>query len=99
MFEGPECLNGGAPLKRNLTLVDRPDRPSDRFLRLYFQRCLFFSSCRGDVIEEQDIENFMDGILDNEIDFRDARWLTPFGIEIDVHIRQKISGCVPLLSF
>ena len=39
-----------------------------------------FSACCGDVTEdyrEQEIENFMEelGVFDNEINFRDARWI------------------------
>lgn len=93
-FEGLGCLNGGAPLKRRLTLENRP---SDRFLRLHFHRCLAVSMCRGDVTEdygEQEIENFMDelGVFDNEIDFRDPKWSTPLGIEVRAYLfRQKMA--------
>ncbi|KIL55951.1 hypothetical protein M378DRAFT_53709, partial [Amanita muscaria Koide BX008] len=62
LFEGSESLSSGAPLKSHLTLIDGPYRPSDRFLRLHFSRCLAVSVCRGDVMEdykEQEIENFM----------------------------------------
>src|SRR6266508_415559 len=38
-----------APLKRHLTLVDRPHLPSDRSLRLHFHRCLAVSVCHDDV--------------------------------------------------
>lgn len=97
MFEGPECLNGGAPLKSHLTLVDGPHRPSDWFLRLHFRRCLTVSACRGDVMEdyeEQEIENFMDelGVYDGELDTTDPRWKTPLGVEVYSYIiRQKLA--------
>ena len=38
IFEGSECITGGTPLESRLIFVDGPDRPSDRFLRLHFQR-------------------------------------------------------------
>ena len=104
MFEGPECWTG-APLKSHFTPVDRSDQPSDRFLRLHFQRCLVHSAGRGDVQEDykhQEIQVFMEelGVFDNEIDFRDPRWSTPLGIEVHAQlIREKMERWVLLLSF
>jgi len=96
VFEGSETLIGGTPLKSHLTLKDGPHRPSDRFLRLHFTRCLRVSVCRGDVLEdyeEQEIENFMDelGVFDNEIDPGDPRWATPLGSHVHAYlVRQKM---------
>jgi hypothetical protein len=100
MFEGPECLPGGVPLKSHLTLVDGYHRPGDRFLRLHFKRCLAVSACRGDVMEdyeEQEIENLMEelGVYDGEMDTTDPRWQTPLGVEVYSHlIRQKLAEYV-----
>jgi hypothetical protein len=84
-------------LKSHLTLIDGPYRPSDRFLRLHFKRCLAVSVCRGDVLEdyrEQEIENFMEelGVYDGEIDTRDPRWSTSLGSHVHAYlIRQKMA--------
>ena len=105
LFEGPECLQSGVPLKSHLTLVDGPHRPGDRFLRLHFKRCLAVSVCRGDITEdyeEQEIKNFMEelGIYDSEMDTTDPRWRTPLGIEVYAHlIRQKLAEYVPFFIF
>ena len=105
MFESPECLPGGVSLKSHLTLVDGPLRPSDKFLRLHFARCLAVSACHGDVTEdyeEQEIENFMDelGVYDGEMDTADPRWQTPLGSEVYAHlIRQKLAEYVFFLFF
>jgi len=102
MFEGPECLKGGAPPKSHLTLVDGPNRPDDRFLRLHFRRCLAVSACRGDITEdyeEQEIKNFMEelGVFDDAVDTSDPRWKSPLGVEVHSHlIRQKLAECVLL---
>ena len=93
----PELLSADAPLKSHLTLGDGPYRPSDRFLRLHFKRCLAVSACRGDVNDDykrQEIENFMDelGIFDDEIDESDPRWMTPLGMEVHSYlIRQRLA--------
>lgn len=97
LFEGSESLNNGTPLKSHLTLLDGPYRPSDRFLRLHFSRCLAVSVCRGDVMEdykEQEIENFMEelGVYDGEINTGDPRWSTPLGSHVHAYlIRQKMT--------
>ncbi|KAF8816775.1 hypothetical protein BYT27DRAFT_7181214 [Phlegmacium glaucopus] len=97
-FEGLENLNGGAPLKSHLTLIDGPYRPSDRFLRLHFNECLAVSVCRGDVLEdyrEQEIELFMEelGVFDNEMDPSDPKWSTPLGSHVHAYlVRQKMAG-------
>ena len=84
-------------MKSHVTLTDRSDQPSDRFLRLHFQRCLVIGAGRGDVQEDykaQEIENFMEelGVFDNEIDLRDPGWSTPLGIEVHAQlIREKMA--------
>jgi hypothetical protein len=84
-------------LKSHLTLIDGPNRPSDRFLRRHFNRCLAISVCCGDVMEdyeEQEIENFMDelGVYDNEIYPDDPGWSTPLGSHVHAYlIRQKMT--------
>ena len=96
LFEGSESLDSGTPLKSHLTLTDGPYRPSDRFLRLHFRRCLGVSVCRGDVSEDykdQEIENFMEelGVFDDEIDTSDPRWSTPLGSHVHAYlVRQKM---------
>lgn len=96
VFEGSESLSG-PPLKSHLTLSDGPYRPSDRFLRLHFQRCLAVSVCGGNVLRDygdQEIEGFMDelGVYDNEIDPSDSRWSTPLGVHVNAYlIRQKLA--------
>jgi hypothetical protein len=75
-FERSDCLKGDTPLRSHLTLVDGPHRPSDRFLRLHFQRCIAVSACGGDAREdyyEQEIDDFMDelGVFDDEMDSTD----------------------------
>jgi hypothetical protein len=93
----PDLLSGDAPLKTHLTLSDGPYRPSDRFLRIHFKRCIAVSACRGDVkddYEEQEIEMFMEdlGIFDDEIDYSDPRWLTPLGMEVHSFlVRQRLA--------
>jgi hypothetical protein len=97
VFEGSESLNSGTPLKTHLTLVDGPHRPSDRFLRLHFRRCLAVSVCRGSVMEdyrEQEIDLFMEelGVYDNEINPDDPGWSTPLGSYVHAYlIRQKMA--------
>jgi len=96
-FDGLEYLEGGVPLKSHLTLLDGPNRPSDRFLRLHFERCLSVSVYGGDVFDDyarDEIENFIEdlGVYDNEIDTTDPRWLTPLGIEVYAYlIRDKMA--------
>ena len=83
-------------MKSHLTLIDGPNRPGDRFLRLHFERCLTVSACRGDVLEDykdQEIENFMEelGVFDGEIDTSDPGWSTPLGSHVHAYlIRQKM---------
>ena len=83
-------------MKSHLTLIDGPHRPSDRFLRLHFKRCLTVSVCHGDVREdydEEEIENFMKelGVFDDEIDISDPKWSTPLGSHVHAYlIRQKM---------
>lgn len=86
-FEGPEFSADHIPFKTHLTLSDGPHRPSDRFLRLHFERCLTVSACGGDVredYEEQEIDHFMEdlGIFDDAVDFSDPRWSTSLGREV-----------------
>ena len=77
--------------------MDGPHRPSDRFLRLHFRRCLAVSVCRGDVMEdyrEQEIENFMEelGVFDGEIDTDNPGWSTPLGSHVHAYLlRQKMA--------
>ena len=57
------------------------DRPSDRYLRLHFQRCLTVSTCGGNPTEDykdQEINVFMEelGVYDDEMDTTDPRWTT-----------------------
>jgi len=97
VFEGSESFKSGTPLKTHLTLVDGPHRPSDRFLRLHFRRCLVVSVCRGDVLEdyrEWEIDRFKAklGVYDNEINPDDPGWSTPLGAHVHAYlIRQKIA--------
>jgi len=86
-FEGAEFSGGHTPLNTHLALSDGPHRPSDRFLRLHFVRCLAVSICGGDIREdykEQEIDHFMEdlGIYDDEVDFSDPRWSTSLGREV-----------------
>ena len=96
-FEGPELLSGDAPLKTHLTLSDGPYRPSDRFLRKHFERCLAVSAYGGDPrddYKEQEIDILMEdlGIYDDEIDYSDPRWLTPLGMEVHSFlVRQRLA--------
>ena len=96
IFE-PDLLPADAPLKTHLTLSDEPHRPSDRFLRLHFKRCLAVSACRGDVkddYKDKEIEMFMEelGIFDDEIDESDPQWMTPLGMEVHSYlIRQSLA--------
>ena len=89
-------------MKSHLTVIDGPNRPSDRFLRLHFNGCLAASVCRGDVMEdyqEQEIENFMEelGVYNNEIDTSDPRWSTPLGSHVHAFlVRQKMAEQVIL---
>ena len=89
-------LNGATTLKSHATFVDGHDRPSDRFLRLHFQRCLATSACAGNATEdyqEQEIDCFMEelGVFDNEMDTSDPRWMTPLGVEVYAYlVRQKM---------
>jgi len=98
VFERSESMKGHAPLKSHLTLVDGHDRPSDRFLRLHFQRCLTVSVCGGNPTEDykdQEIDLFMEefGVYDDEMDTTDPRWMTPLGVEVYAYlIRQKLAG-------
>ena len=93
----PELLSGDAPLKTHLTLSDGPNRPSDRFLRMHFERCLAVSAYGGDIrfeYQDQEIDAFMDdlGIYDDEIDYSDPRWLTPLGMEVHSYlVRQRLA--------
>jgi len=89
VFQGSESLESGRPLKSHLTFVDGPCRPSDRFLRLQFQRCLavcVFGSDPREDYRDQEIDHFMEefGVYDNEIDTTDSRWetRTPLGKEV-----------------
>jgi len=98
LFEGSETLSrDDAPLKSHLKLVEGPNRPSERFLRLHFRQCLAVRVCRGDVMEdyrEQEIENFMEelGVYDNEIDTSDPRWSTPLGSHVHAYlVSQKMA--------
>jgi len=92
LFEGS---NSSAPLKSRL--INGPNRPSDRFLRLHFRQCLAVSVCRGDVMEDykdQEIENFIEelGVYDGETDTSDPRWSTPLGSHVHAYlIRQKMA--------
>ena len=89
-------------MKSHLTVIDGPNRLSDRFLRLHFHECLAVSVCRGDVNEdyqEQEIENFMEelGVYDNEIDPSDPGWSTPLGSHIHAYlVRRKMAKQVIL---
>ena len=105
LFGGSESLNSSTPLKSHLTLIDGPQRPSDRFLRLHFRRCLAVSVCRGDVLKgfrEQEIENFMEefGVYDDEICIGDPRWSTPLGSHVHAYlVRQKMKEKLVILLF
>ena len=97
LFEGSESLDsGGTPLKSHLTLIDGPHRPSDRFLRLHFRRCLAVSVCRGSVREDyqdEEIDNFMEelGVFDDQINTNDPRWSTPLGLNVHSYlVRQDL---------
>jgi|SRR5882724_43747 len=98
LFEGSERLDGGMPLKSHLTLADGPLRPSDRFLRLHFQRCLAVCVFGGHPTEDyrdQEISLFMEelGVFDDEIDTTDPKWETPLGKEVYADLmRQKLAG-------
>jgi len=96
-FEGLEFLTGDMPLKTHLTLSGGPHQPSDRFLRLHFERCLLVSACGGDVRDdygEEEIDEFMEdlGVFDNEMDSSDPRWSTLLGMEVYSYlIRTKLA--------
>ena len=94
----PESLSSdAAPLKTHLTLNDGPHRPSDRFLRMHFERCLAVSAYGGgprDDFQEQEINMFMEelDIYDDAIDYSDPRWLTPLGTEVHRYlVRQSLA--------
>ncbi|KAF8798357.1 hypothetical protein BYT27DRAFT_7123584 [Phlegmacium glaucopus] len=97
VFDGSENMKCRAPLKSHLTFVNGHNRPSDRFLRLHFQRCLTVSVCGGNPTEDykdQEIDLFMEelGVYDDEMDTTDPRWMTPLGIEVYTYlIRQKLA--------
>jgi hypothetical protein len=98
----PEGLVDVPPLKSHVTRVDGPNHPSDRFLRLHFQRCLVVYACGGDISEDysqDDIDDFMDelGVFDGEMDSRDVRWTTLLGIEVHSYLLRERLGCVPYL--
>ena len=86
-----------APLKTHLTLTDGPHRPSDRFLRMHFERCLAVSAYGGDVkddYKEQEIQTFSEelGVYDGEMDYSDPRWSTSLGMAVHSHlIRQRLA--------
>ena len=90
-------LKDTASLKSHVTFVDGQDRPSDRYLRLHFQRCLLVSACGGNPTEDyedQAINVFMEelGVYDNEMDTTDPRWTTPLGVEVYAYlIRRKMA--------
>lgn len=97
IFDGSECLlKGATSLKSHITFVDGHDRPSDRYLRLHFQRCLTVSACGGNPTEDckdQEIDLFMEelGVYD-EMDTTDSRWTAPLGVEVYAYlIRQKMA--------
>jgi hypothetical protein len=96
-FESPELLSGDAPLKTHLMLSDGPNRPSDRFLRMHFERSLAVSAYGGDPrddYKEQEIDAFMEelGIYDDAIDYSDPRWSTSLGMEVHSYlIRQSLA--------
>ena len=96
-FEVPESLSSdAAPLKTHLTLCDGPHRPSDRFLRMHFERCVAVSAYGGDVRDDygQEINMFMDdlGVYDDEMDYSDPRWMTSLGMEVHSYlIRQRLA--------
>ncbi|KAF8804988.1 hypothetical protein BYT27DRAFT_7105837 [Phlegmacium glaucopus] len=107
VFDGSESMKGHAPLKSHLTFYT--NRPSDRFLRLHFQRCLTVRVCGGDPTEDyrdQEIDLFIEelGVYDDEMDMSDPRWMTPLGIEVYAYlIRQnyyisKLGVCLPALD-
>jgi hypothetical protein len=89
-----------APLKSHATFVDADDCPSDRYLRLHFQRCLAVHASCGNAMEdyhEQDADLFMEemGVYDNEMDITDPRWATPLGVEVYAYlIRQKMAEVI-----
>jgi len=97
-FERSDCLKGDTRLRSHLTLVDGPHRPSDRFLRLHFQRCIAVSVCGGDAREdyyEQEIDGFMEelGVFDDEMDSTDPRWMSLLGTEVHSYlVREKLAG-------
>ena len=92
-----ESLSSGIPLKSHLTLIDGPYRPSDKFLRMHFRKCIAVSVCCGDVLDDYDepvIEGLMEelGVFDNEIDPSDPRWSTPLGSHIHAYlVREKMA--------
>jgi hypothetical protein len=85
-------------LKVHVTFIDGEDRPSDRYLRLHFQRCLAVSVCGGDPTEdyaEQEIEQFMEelGMYGNTMDFSHPDWKTPLGREVyAAYVRERDSN-------
>jgi hypothetical protein len=96
IFDG-STLKDAALFKSHATFVDGQDRPSDRYLRLHFQRCLTVSACGGNPTEDymdQEINVFMEelGVYDNEMDTTDPRWSTPLGVEVYAYlIRRKMA--------
>jgi hypothetical protein len=90
-------LKGDISLKTHLTLTNGPHRPSDRFLRLHFERCLAVCAFGGGIENDytgEDIDGFMEevGVFQDEIDSADPRWSTPLGIEVYAYlIRKKMS--------
>jgi len=96
-FDGPEYFKGDVSLKMHLTLANGPHQPSDRFLRLHFERCLAVSAFGGGIESDytgEEIDSFMEvlGVFDNQIDSTDPRWSTPLGIEVYAYlIRQRMA--------
>jgi hypothetical protein len=73
-FTVPEFLTVDAPLKTRVIFHDGHYLPSNRFLRMDFDRSLAASAYGGTVIddyEEQEADHFMEdlGIFDDEIDY------------------------------
>ena len=93
IFDGSTLQD--AALNKHAHFVDGPDRPSDRFLHLHFQRCLIASACGGNAredYEDQEIDLFMEnlGVYDDEVDPTDDRWTSPLGVEVHAYlVRQK----------
>jgi hypothetical protein len=92
IFEGLELLNGSNQLKSHLTLANGPNQPSDKFLHLHFMQCLRVSICCGNVsedYEEQEIDNFIEGVYEGKIDNTDPRWSTPLGVQVQTQLISK----------